>query len=305
MKTIYASISICRTFTASYLYFHHTISLMKLKIIPLLIAVILLSVIISCKKETKTQPTASGGPLKGADGSLIYSGAADPSNTLGKTGDYYINLGTGKLFGPKTASSWGGGVAMSLVSANTSGTGQMLTGSGAPDPSLGNAGDFCLDSAAYLLYGPKTASGWGSPVSVSAPGSKGIYYSGWAYGLNPRDTTVDGSALHLATIPAPVLTQNYLTSAAIVVYFALGVNAFPMPYTSYAGGKASVISFLPRPGRILITRFTIDNTNSIPLSTVLQYRYVIIPAGQLLGATQHHVNVNDPEALKAYFHLPE
>ena len=278
---------------------------MKLKITPLLVAVILLSGIVSCKKDNKTQPVASGGPLKGADGSLIYSGPATPSNTLGKSGDYYINLTTGTLYGPKTASTWGSGVSMSLVSANTSGTGQMLSGNGAPDPSLGNIGDFYLDNTAYLLYGPKTASGWGSPVSVAAPGSKGIYYSGWAYATNFRDSTLDNSAMHVANLAAPMLTQNYINSAGLLIYFSYGGGVLPLPYISYAGGKASEISFRPQVGRFLIVRFTLDNTDSINLSTVLQYRYVIIPAGQLIGAAQHHVNLNDPEAIKAYFHLPE
>ncbi|MES2112438.1 MAG: hypothetical protein V4577_27015 [Bacteroidota bacterium] len=152
---------------------------MKLKITPLLVGAILLSVIISCKKENKTQLIAAGGPLKGANGSLIYSGSASPSTTLGTTGDYYLNLASGTLYGPKTKTSWGGGVAMS-VAANASGGGQMLNGSGAPSATLGNVGDLYLDNSAYLLYGPKTSSGWGSPVSVATPGSKSIYYSGWA-----------------------------------------------------------------------------------------------------------------------------
>lgn len=277
---------------------------MKLKITPLLVAAVLLLVAISCKKESKTQPGASHGPLKGADGSLIYSGSAAPSNGLGTTGDYYINLATGILYGPKTKTSWGSGVAMSIA-ADAAAGGAMLSGNGAPGAALGNIGDFYLDTQAYLLYGPKTASGWGSPVSVAAPGSKGIYYSGWAYATNFRDTTLDNSSMHVANLAAPVLTQNYINSAALLVYFGYGGGTLPLPYTSYAGGKASEINFRPQPGRFLIVRFTLDNTNSVNLSTVLQYRYVIIPAGQLIGAAQHHVNLNDPEAVKHYFNLPE
>jgi hypothetical protein len=276
---------------------------MKLKITSLLVAAILLSVIISCKKETKTQPAASDAPLKGANGSMIYSGSASPSPTLGKTGDYYINFSTATLFGPKTAISWGSGVTMSLA-ASTPGVGQTLSGSGAPSATLGNVGDVYLDTSSYLLYGPKTSSGWGSPISVAAPGSKGIYYSGWTYATNFRDSVIDNSSEHLATLAAPALTQNYVNSAALLVYFTFGSGEFPMPYTSNAGGKASTISFIPQVGRFLITRFTFDNTDSINLSTGLQYRYVVIPAGQLVAAAQHHVNLNDPEAVKAYFNLP-
>jgi len=111
--------------------------------------------------------------------------------------------------------------------------------------------------------------------------------------------------LKLADVAAPVLSQNYLDKAAILIYFNFGAGVFPLPYTSNAGGKANTMSCLPRLSHIIITRFTLDNSNAIPLSTLLQYRYVIVPAGQLLGAAQRHVNLNDLEAVKRYFQLPD
>ena len=36
----------------------------------------------------------------------------------------------------------------------------VLSGTGAPDPSAGNPGDFYIDTAADMLFGPKTSSGW-------------------------------------------------------------------------------------------------------------------------------------------------
>lgn len=41
----------------------------------------------------------------GATASL-FSSSGDPSDTLGKAGDFYIDTSVGKLWGPKGASSW-------------------------------------------------------------------------------------------------------------------------------------------------------------------------------------------------------
>lgn len=46
----------------------------------------------------------------------------------------------------------------------------VLSGAGAPDPELGQDGDFYIDTAAKQIYGPKTTeSGWGSPTGIVGP----------------------------------------------------------------------------------------------------------------------------------------
>jgi len=45
----------------------------------------------------------------------------------------------------------------------------ILSGTGAPSNTLGVEGDFYLDTATALLYGPKTAAGWGGGVSLQGP----------------------------------------------------------------------------------------------------------------------------------------
>ena len=57
--------------------------------------------------------------------------------------------------------------------AGTPGT-QILSGQGAPASSLGSTGDFYIDLAAYRLYGPKTATGWGTGMALTgASGAQG------------------------------------------------------------------------------------------------------------------------------------
>ena len=79
----------------------------------------------------------------------------------------------------------------------------------------------------------------------------------------------------------PALTANVIASADVHVYFTFGASIYPLPYTSFAGGKDNTISFALSPGKISIRRSTADNSASVALSSVLQYRYVIIPRGAL------------------------
>lgn len=61
------------------------------------------------------QPTIilceNSGP-QGPRGSMVLSGAGNPSPTIGLIGDQYINTDNGYLFGPKSASGWGTGVPL-------------------------------------------------------------------------------------------------------------------------------------------------------------------------------------------------
>jgi hypothetical protein len=179
------------------------------------------------------------------------------------------------LYGPKTSSGWGSGIAIT-GSPGAAGS-QIYSGSGAPPATLGNNGDYYLDSTSYNLYGPKTASGWGTAIDLK--GTANVIYSAWNYLSDVRDTVIDGSTLSVANLPATELTSAYLNTATVIVYLNYGVGEIPLPYTSDAGGKTSTISFIPQAGRILITRYTLDDSGSILLSSLLQCRWVIIPGG--------------------------
>jgi hypothetical protein len=70
-----------------------------------------------------------------------------------------------------------------------------------------------------------------------------------------------------------------LRSANIQVFMRFSGDVHPLPYTSYAGGKVSTLDFAVNVGKLQIRRFAHDNTGSIPLSSALQFRYVIITRG--------------------------
>jgi len=94
---------------------------------------------------------------------MIYNGTTAPDISKGLNGDFYLNTTTGLLYGPKTNDSWGDG--FSLKGTNGAAGSSIFSGAGLPSGSLGNNGDYYIDKTNYLLYGPKTASGWGTPVS--------------------------------------------------------------------------------------------------------------------------------------------
>jgi len=135
---------------------------------------------------------------------LFLNGTVDPINTIGTNGDFYLNVITEELFGPKANNVWptepvnfkgllfgetnptsGDGVIGSFyIKTSTqdlfgpksesgwsltaiSLSKQLLSGAEAPESSDGKVGDYYLDTQLRDLYGPKSQSGWGTPISLS------------------------------------------------------------------------------------------------------------------------------------------
>ena len=118
-------------------------------------------------------PGATG--ATGAAGSQIYSGNGAPAANLGTNGDYYLDKTNYLLYGPKTlANGWGTptllrgaqGAQGPAGPAGVAGS-QIYSGTGAPAANLGTIGDYYLDKSNVNFYGPKTANGWGTPVSLN------------------------------------------------------------------------------------------------------------------------------------------
>jgi hypothetical protein len=151
---------------------------------------------IGCKKtgpQGATGATGANGPAgpigpAGDNGSVIYSGTVTPAASVGNVGDFYMDLGTSTLYGPKTASGWGSGFSLKGDSGTTGAVGdsgatgatgatgangkagtQIYAGTGVPDPTLGVTGDFYMDTMAHNLYGPKQTAGWGTPIALQGP----------------------------------------------------------------------------------------------------------------------------------------
>lgn len=94
-------------------------------------------------------------------GNTILSGTETATATLGSVGDYYLRLPVYDFYGPKTAEGWGTPVSLKGAPAGQSGS-KIHSGSGAPAADKGIEGDWYIDTVNKRLYGPKTATGWGT-----------------------------------------------------------------------------------------------------------------------------------------------
>ena len=146
----------------------------------------------------------------GTDGATILTGDGPPTDALGTDGDYYVDTETARLFGPKADGHWPAqgtslrgntgpsGPAGPTGSrrprgttrprrsgrrprngrhwtARTARTGERSSAARPPPVQASAArATSSWDTANLLLYGPKTAGGWGTGTSIKgAKGNKG------------------------------------------------------------------------------------------------------------------------------------
>lgn len=153
----------------------------------------------------------------------------------------------------------------------------------------------CALSVGYLMSCKKDEA---TPIDEKP--APDVVYSDWIAAKNFRDTTIDNSNLRIADLAAPEINAETMNSSIIQIYLDYGGGPIPLPYTSIAGGKENMISFLPKLKKLIITRFTTDNSRSVALSTLLKYRYVILQKPQNKAAT---VDLKNYEAVKNHYNL--
>jgi hypothetical protein len=147
--------------------------------------------------------TGPAGPA-GADGNTVLNGTGAPAVTVGNNGDFYLDVAADVLYGPKVRGTWpANGVSLAGNPGATGPAGPqgvpgpqgpagpvgaagpagpagadgntVLNGTGAPAVTVGHDGDFYIDTAGDVLYGPKSGGTWpANGVSlVGSPGSPG------------------------------------------------------------------------------------------------------------------------------------
>jgi trimeric autotransporter adhesin len=126
--------------------------------------------------------------LTGAKGLNVLNGVNDPLPGSGADGEFYINTATSKLFGPKTAGVWPTGVSL-IGPAGIAGTNGLHVLNGIVDPSDGGEGvdgEFYINTATNMLFGPKASGTWPAGVSLVGPaGPTGILPPGAVEGNTP------------------------------------------------------------------------------------------------------------------------
>lgn len=125
--------------------------------------------------------------VAGVDGTALLNGNGAPNNSLGKNGDFYLDKTTVSIYGPKTAAGWGEATSLKGKDGEdgkdgkdgTNGTdgkdgSKILSGNQIPTMQDGAIGDFYFDTQNIAIYGPKTSSSWGTPVSLKTPTGKEV-----------------------------------------------------------------------------------------------------------------------------------
>ena len=284
----------------------------------------------SCQKGD-AGPQGAEGPkgeqgIRGDDGNTILSGNGAPSTSLGKAGDFYIDLHTDLLYGPKSGSGWGSGINLKGDKGDTGNPGAagkngstILSGNGAPAPGSGAVGDYYFDKTNSLFYGPKVSGGWGTPVSLKGskgdkgdPGTANVIYSDWFTPDRYVKDTLYGIWRFNYDKPVAEITQDIIDKGSVLVYGKLlGYNPvvwpvsqvaqMPIQLTYVQGAEMTdTWSALITKGNIKI-RFINDRNYYTVISSVHQFRYVIIPGS--VKTTSAAVNFNDYNAVKAVFQM--
>ena len=73
--------------------------------------------VLSCSKRGPAGAAGKDGSngidgINGKDGTTIYSGSGAPVASVGNVGDFYLDMESVMLYGPKTTSGWGTGTKL-------------------------------------------------------------------------------------------------------------------------------------------------------------------------------------------------
>ena len=104
----------------------------------------------------------------GQDGRTVLNGTVVPTTAIGVDGDFYINVSTMKIYGPKLGTWPATGTPMAGTNGSNGLPGTngatVLNGTLPPLPTTGANGDFYINVTTKEIYGPKTLGAWAGPT---------------------------------------------------------------------------------------------------------------------------------------------
>jgi hypothetical protein len=249
-----------------------------------------------------TGPQGAIGPA-GQAGSQIYSGTGTPFDLKGAAG------ATGST-----------GAAGS----------QIYAGATVPAPGLGVAGDYYLDKTTYMLYGPKTANGWGTPVLLQGPqgpmGNANVMVDTFSlvssqyawnsfYGFETASLASTSFLTRYHDCPFPAVTSGVLATGMVLAYFTSDGYSYPdqwvpLPYSFPAFSDQYYYNFAYQTnvGTVRIQYFYSPNGANGTLPTTLStdviatHRFKLVAvSGQIADAMrQANVNLEDEAAVRRF-----
>jgi len=89
-------------------------------------------------------------PIGSTQGSSFLTGSGAPDSNQGKVGDSYLDTTTGLIY-TKDENGWGTSIGSMMGPQGQAGSG-LLTGSGEPNPNLGNDNDSYIDTTTWNYY---------------------------------------------------------------------------------------------------------------------------------------------------------
>lgn len=289
---------------------------MKTLTVQIFITFVLSLSVLSCKKGDLGPQGPQGEQgiqgqegVSGADGSVILSGITAPDVSLGKNGDYYLNKSSSQLYGPKTSDGWGAPLNLkgSTGSAGSNGN-TILSGTIVPASTIGKNGDYYINTGNMFFYGPKTSTGWGTPVNLKGPkgdpgnanvSSKIIS----ATNITWSPTTQFGTNYKTANLSIPEITADIVNNGAVIVYGGFFFNepwsALPLSY--YELGKTVHFSYAIKVGGVTLRTHYSDN--AIPLSAGIPFKVVIIKGTAITMAKENSVKLTDYLSVSKFFQL--
>ncbi|RPD38690.1 hypothetical protein [Chitinophaga barathri] len=282
---------------------------------------------IQCGKDGATGGQGPAGPQgeqgiagpAGLPGSKILNGTTVPAANLGAAGDYYVNLSTAQLYGPKTAADWGAAVALRGPAGATGATGangtngaRILSGIAPPPPASGVNGDFYFDKLAAVMYGPKSDAGWGDGVPLRI--SRVISY------VVTRPAELAWNASHLLDISNTLLPvpADIRTNGVVLTYIVIrGTSTIDtwhqIPGHIFLANPAVNYYFVGvrvAPSYIRIAAYNEDGSD-LPAGTnppnVTKLRVLLIPADEVnfISRKSVPVDLKNYDAVKAAFGISD
>lgn len=158
----------------------------------------------------------------------ILSGNGLPAGSLGAIGDFYLDLDTFILYGPKLVANQWPTTGTSIVGPAGPRGNSVLNGIIDPDSSIGEGGDFYINTVTEQIFGPKVGGVWGSGTDLKGPqGDAGLTPSeNWVYGNDyyPGNVvTSGGSAWLCVTEDAPsTIDPATLTNPHWILFLSVG-----------------------------------------------------------------------------------
>lgn len=212
----------------------------------------------------------------------------------------YLDRNSGNLYGPKAYGTIGGGsvwgMPFSLKGENGAAGSKIHSGTANPNTSLGVVGDYYLNRTTGDLFGPKTASGWGTPINLR--GTANVIATPW---FTPQlwvylDPLGGGFYKRFETkidIPAPILNaigqtnlRNFMNSGGtMIVYINNTYGIYMLPSFDSLSWNVPSNNDGGHANRFRITYRSSSSYGHtyVPEIIIQQVRYVLIPPGRVLS----------------------